>query len=188
MAVWVVCVREIDPLPGREPVEWVLLTNVPVESVAELLARVEWYEARWIVEGVFREIKLALAGRVTQVRAQDPLRAMQEIDGLLLGHFIVRSVILQVAREKGISPVEISFTGTLRILQTRLAGVPEGAAGRQRWWKEVKEAISRQRLQKRRKRSCPRKKKVTRPAWPVKRKEDEERFIPTLVVVPQFIP
>ena len=94
-------------------------------------------------------------------------------------------MILQVAREKGISPVEISFTGTLRILQTRLAGVPEGTAERRRWWKEVKEAIGRQRLQKRRKRSCPRKKKVTRAAWPVKRKGDEQRFIPTLVVVRQ---
>ena len=62
-----------------------------------------------------------LAGRVTQARAQDPLRAMQELDGLLLGHFVVRWVILQAAREKGIAPVEISFAGTLRILQTRLA-------------------------------------------------------------------
>ena len=93
-----------------------------------------------------------------------------------------------MAREEGISPVEISFTGTLRILQTRPAGVPEGAAGRQRWWEEVKEAIGGQRLQERRERSCPREKKVTWAVWPVKRKEDEERFIPTLVVVPQFIP
>jgi hypothetical protein len=134
---------------------------------------------------VFREIKSALAGRVTQVRAQDPLRAMQEIDGLLLGHFVVRWVILQAAREKGVAPVEISFAGTLRILQTRLAGVPGGAAGRRRWWKGVKEAIGRQRLQKRRRRCCPRKKKVTRAAWPTKKKGDEERRIPTLVVVRQ---
>lgn len=165
-----------------------LLTSLLDAARHPAAVLVDLYHRRWEQEGVFREIKLALAGRVTQVRAQDPLRAMQEIDGLLLGHFVVRSVILQVAREKGISPVEISFTGTLRVLQTRLAGMPEGAAGRKRWWKEVKEAIGRQRLQKRRKRSCPRKKKVTRPAWPVKRKGDEERFIPTLVVVPQFIP
>lgn len=137
---------------------------------------------------MFREIKSGLAGRVTQVRAHDPLRAMQELDGLLLGHFVVRWVILQAAREKGISPVEISFTGTLRVLQTGLAGVPKGAAEQRRWWVRVMAAIGRQRLQKRRRRSCPRKKKVARPAWPVKKKADEERFIPTLVVVPLSIP
>jgi Transposase DDE domain len=165
-----------------------LLTSLLDAARHPAAVLVDLYHRRWEQEGVFREIKSALAGRVTQVRAQDPLRAMQEIDGLLLGHFVVRWVILQAARQKGVTPVEISFTGTLRILQTRLAGVPEGAAGRRRWWEELKESIGRQKLQKRRKRSCPRKKKVTRPAWPVKRKGDVEHFIPTFVIVRQSIP
>lgn len=50
LAVWVVCVREVDPPPGREPVEWVLLTNVPVVTAADVTDRVEWYETRWVVE------------------------------------------------------------------------------------------------------------------------------------------
>ena len=115
-------------------------------------------------EGVFREIKSALSSRVTQVRAQDPLRALQELDGLLLGHFVVRWVMLQAARAKGISPVEISFTGTLRILQTRLGTIAESAVQRRRWWQKLQEAIGIETLQKRRNRSCPRKKKVTRAA------------------------
>ena len=146
---------------------------------------VDLYHRRWEQEGVFREIKSALAGRVTQVRAQDPLLALQELEGLLLGHFVVRWVILQAAREKGVSPVEISFTGTLRILQTRLGAMPESPGGRMGWWRRLKEAIGRERLQKRRQRRCPRKKKVTRAAWPTKKKEDEERRIPTLVIVKQ---
>ena len=149
---------------------------------------VDLYHRRWEQEGVFREIKSALEDRVTQVRAQDPLRAMQEIDGLLLGHFVIRSVILGVAREKGIAPVEISFTGTLRILRTQLAGAPSGTKERKRWWKKVKDAIGKERLQKRRDRSCPRKKKVTRAAWSVKKKGDEEHFIPKLIVLRQSIP
>lgn len=149
---------------------------------------VELYHCRWEQEGVFREIKSALADRAMQIRAQDPLRVMQELDGLLLGHFVVRWVILQTAREKGIAPVEISFTGTLRILKTRLGAVPESAAGQARWWKELKEAVGKQKLQKRRKRSCPRKKKVTRAAWPVKRAADVQRPLPTLFVLPYARP
>jgi Transposase DDE domain/Insertion element 4 transposase N-terminal len=149
---------------------------------------VDLYHRRWEQEGVFREIKLALQDRGTQVRAQDPLRALQELDGLLLGHFVVRWVILQAAREKGVAPIDISFTGTLRILQTRLGAIPESARERRSWWRKLKEAIGREQLQKRRQRSCPRKKKVTRSAWPVKRKGDEEHFIPTLDIVWQTGP
>jgi hypothetical protein len=162
-----------------------LLTSLPDAARHPAAVLVDLYHRRWEQEGVFREIKSALEGRATQVRAQDPLLAMQELDGLLLGHFVVRWVILQAAREKGISPVEVSFAGTLRVLQARLAGVPEGSAGQRAWWKALKAAIGRQRLQRRRKRSCPRKKKVTRAAWPTKKKGDEERRIPALVIVKQ---
>jgi transposase-like protein len=50
LALWVVSVVEIDPPAGKEPLEWVLLTNVPVNTVAELLAVVAWYETRWVIE------------------------------------------------------------------------------------------------------------------------------------------
>jgi hypothetical protein len=143
------------------------------------------YHRRWEQEGVFREIKSALEDRTVQLRAHTPRLVLQELDGLLLGHYVVRWVILQGARERKVSPVEISFTGTLRLLQTRLGSIPTSAAGQQTWWKRLRSAVGKQRLQKRRKRSCPRKKKVTRSPWPVKKKEDGERFIPTLEIVPQ---
>lgn len=147
---------------------------------------VELYHQRWEQEGVFKEIKSALAGRVTQVRAHDPLRALQELDGLLLGHFVMRWLMLQAAREAGVAPVTISFLGTLRVLQTRLAAAPAAATTRRRWWSQLIEDIGRQQTPKRRRRCCPRKKKVTRGAWPVKRKEDQEHPVPVLHVVPQI--
>jgi hypothetical protein len=146
---------------------------------------VELYHRRWEQEGVFREIKSALHGRATQLRAREPLRVLQEMDGLLLGHFVVRWAMLQAAREQGVAAVALSFTGTLRVLRTRLGAVPTAAAGRRRWWREVKAALGREQLQQRRSRSCPRKKKVTRSAWQVKRKGDEERPIPIFTIVEQ---
>jgi Transposase DNA-binding len=50
LAMWVVYVGEIDPPAGHEPIEWVLLTNVPVHTVAEMLAVVGYYENRWLIE------------------------------------------------------------------------------------------------------------------------------------------
>ena len=42
---------------------------------------------------------------------------MQEIYGLLLGHWAVRSLIFQVASNASISPLRLSFTGTLRVVR-----------------------------------------------------------------------
>jgi len=142
----------------------------------------------WQIEGVFREIKGELKGRVTQVRAQDPLRAMQELDGLLLGHYVVRTVILEAARKAKVAPTEISFKGTLRLIVTRLRSFPGTAGAQQKWWETFLKAVGREVLQKRRRRCCPRKKKVTRAAWPVKRKEDVETTVPTLIVVKENMP
>jgi hypothetical protein len=48
--LWVVRVWEVDPPAGAAPLEWFLLTNVPVATVADAWERVSWYECRWIAE------------------------------------------------------------------------------------------------------------------------------------------
>ena len=50
LSLYAVHVKEVDP-PADEPaIEWLLLTNIPVHTVAEALQRVEWYRRRWLVE------------------------------------------------------------------------------------------------------------------------------------------
>ncbi len=41
---------EVDPPAGAEPLEWILLTNVPAASFAAACERVDWYACRPIVE------------------------------------------------------------------------------------------------------------------------------------------
>jgi hypothetical protein len=48
--VWVVHVREVDPPPGVQPLQWVLLTNVPAHSFTEARQRSQWYARRPVVE------------------------------------------------------------------------------------------------------------------------------------------
>jgi hypothetical protein len=47
LRVWAVRVWEVNPPPGVEAVEWLLLTNVAVVSPASAWERVGWYERRW---------------------------------------------------------------------------------------------------------------------------------------------
>jgi hypothetical protein len=57
LALWVVRVWEPDPPAGEEPLEWILLTNEPLESCADACRVVQWYECRWIVEEYHKAMK-----------------------------------------------------------------------------------------------------------------------------------
>ena len=57
LPIWLVRAWEIDPPAGMEPLEWILLTNVPVQTLAEAFERVNWYGLRWIVEEYHKAMK-----------------------------------------------------------------------------------------------------------------------------------
>jgi hypothetical protein len=50
-----VLVREDNPPPDVTPIEWLLLTNTPVESTKGALQIVQWYSCRWQIE-VFHKV------------------------------------------------------------------------------------------------------------------------------------
>jgi hypothetical protein len=160
------------------------LVDAAAHPAAEL---VTLYHQRWEQELVFAEIKAQLASRPMHIRAQDPLRVCQEIDALLLGHYTLRWVMLQAARQAGVAPVQLSFSDSLRVLEVRLARIPPRPTGAKRWWprwwQELLTEIGRQRLRPRSKRRCPRARKVTRSHWPLK-KQQKEGTIPKLEIVP----
>lgn len=49
--------EEIDPPEDRAPVFWKLITNLPVASHADAVAKLEWYALRWKIETFFRTLK-----------------------------------------------------------------------------------------------------------------------------------
>jgi hypothetical protein len=46
----VVRVSELDPVEGEEPLEWLLLTSLPITTEEEVKEIVEHYECRWLIE------------------------------------------------------------------------------------------------------------------------------------------
>jgi len=52
-----VYVLEQNPPDGEEPIEWMLLTNLPVRSFEEAYEKVLWYRLRWRIEMYFKVLK-----------------------------------------------------------------------------------------------------------------------------------
>lgn len=57
VSVNVVLVSEVNPPPGEEPVEWLLLTDLPIDGVEQVRQVVQYYCVRWMIEIFFRVLK-----------------------------------------------------------------------------------------------------------------------------------
>ncbi|MCY1077966.1 IS4 family transposase [Archangium lansingense] len=68
--VWGVLVREEEPPQGQKAVEWLLLSNVPIESVEAAWGAVSTYQKRWGIEELHKALKTGcrLEGRQHQRR------------------------------------------------------------------------------------------------------------------------
>lgn len=53
----VVRATEIDPPTGQEPIDWVILTSLPVRNFDDALSVVELYRGRWEIEVLHRVLK-----------------------------------------------------------------------------------------------------------------------------------
>lgn len=53
----VVLVTEVDPPDGDEPIEWLLLTSLPVDDIEQVRQVIQYYCSRWMVELYFRVLK-----------------------------------------------------------------------------------------------------------------------------------
>jgi hypothetical protein len=52
-----VLVTEPNPPEGAEPVEWLLVTSLPIDTVEQVLTIIRYYSGRWAIEIYFRILK-----------------------------------------------------------------------------------------------------------------------------------
>jgi len=77
LCLWVIRAWEVDP-PNwvKEPLEWILLTNVPTETLADAVERLDWYETRWTIEEFHKAQKTGCGIEQLQFRHVDRLQPM----------------------------------------------------------------------------------------------------------------
>jgi hypothetical protein len=73
LTVNVVLVRELKPPEDVEPVEWLLATTDPIDTEDEILAIVDRYRARWVIEEYFQALKTGCALEKRQLESWDTL-------------------------------------------------------------------------------------------------------------------
>jgi hypothetical protein len=72
----VVRVFEVDTPTGFEPVEWRLVTSEPIDTVDQVLAIVDFYRKRWVIEELFKALKTGCAVEKRQLESLDGILRM----------------------------------------------------------------------------------------------------------------
>jgi hypothetical protein len=140
---------------------------------------IELYHERWEEELAIDELKTHQQQRLV-LRSQTPAGVVQEIYGLLLAHFVVRTLVFEAAAARQLPPRRLSFTGALKVLRCRLPECPRSAAGLRRWYDDLLQEIAEEVLPERRPRINPRVIKRKMSKWPKKRPHHQRNPQPTV--------
>jgi hypothetical protein len=138
-----------------------LLTNLFDHGMFPALELACYYHERWEEELVFDEQKTHLdprrASKPAHLRSQTPDGVHQELYALSLGHFVVRALMLEAAKEQQLDVDRLSFTGCLHILQARLPECDSSTPQRlEQWYRLLLEEMVQERIDPRRNRVNPR--------------------------------
>jgi hypothetical protein len=78
--VWAVFAQEQDAPAGVQPLEWLLLTTLSVESVEQASEKLLWYSRRWGIEVLHRTLKSGCRIEQRQLAHADRLEVCLAID------------------------------------------------------------------------------------------------------------
>jgi len=70
-----VLLREEKPPEGEEPIQWLLLTSLPIDKVKQVLRVVEYYCCRWQIEIYYRVLKSGCQVETSQLETGEAFQA-----------------------------------------------------------------------------------------------------------------
>jgi hypothetical protein len=135
LQVWLIRVWEPNPPPEvAEPLEWILVTSVPTETVAAAWERAAWYRGRWVIEDYHQCLKTGC--RLEQRHLQSYAALVR-----LLGFLALIAVrLLQLRELARLAPErlaqEVLPVDVVQVV-AHLANVPVDALTLDRFWRTV---------------------------------------------------
>jgi hypothetical protein len=103
----VVHAREEQPPANAEPVEWFLLTTLPMASVEDLIQCLRWYQLRWRIEDWHRVLKSGCRIEDLAHASAERLRRAIAINLVIAWRIMLMTLL---GRETPALPAEVLFT------------------------------------------------------------------------------
>jgi hypothetical protein len=78
--LWVLIASEINPPKGSEPIDWVLLSDLKIESAKTARRLVRWYGLRWGIECWHQVLKDVCKVETRQMKSDQALTRALALD------------------------------------------------------------------------------------------------------------
>lgn len=96
IALWGVWASEPHPPAGVEPLDWLLLTSVPVTSEQHALERLEWYAARWGIELWHKVLKSGCHIEARQLESFERLRRLLTLYAVIAWRILYATMLARL--------------------------------------------------------------------------------------------
>jgi hypothetical protein len=172
-----------DPQRAGHQVRHRLITNLLDEAAYPGIEMIILYHERWEQELVNDEQKThqdpIRAEKPAHFRSETPLGVEQELYALSIGHYVIRSMMLDAAHTADVSAQNLSFVSCFRIIQNRLSELNSVEPNKlNNWYECLKQEMLSNKLPRRRNRINPRVIKRKMKKWI--KKKSIHRNIPPL--------
>ena len=99
LALWGVWAYEPHPPKGVPPLDWKLLTTVPVANAVQALERLEWYAVRWGIEQWHKILKSGCRIEVRQLESFQRLQRLLTVYAVIAWRILYATTLARLAPE-----------------------------------------------------------------------------------------
>jgi len=107
LTLWAVWVYEAAPPRGAEPLEWMLLTDLPLRSADQAWEKVQWYCRRWGIEEWHRVLKSGCAVEQREFKTAEHLKRVLAFDLILAWRILA---LIKLGRAVPHAPAQLFYT------------------------------------------------------------------------------
>lgn len=80
LSLWAIWVSEINAPQGVEPLDWMLLSDIPIQTAEQAWEKVQWYRCRWGIEEWHRALKTGCAVEQREFKTAEHLKRVLAFD------------------------------------------------------------------------------------------------------------
>jgi hypothetical protein len=131
----VVEVRDVDPPAGTKPMVWVLLTSLPIGTLAQIKRIVGCYTRRWLVEEFHKALKSGTQVEVSQLGTGRALQGLCAVLSLVALRLLETKLHARAFPDEPLRPDQF-VPELIRLLAAKL-GSPSGGWTQRTVWRGI---------------------------------------------------
>lgn len=105
LELWGVWAYESQPPAGVEPLDWKLLTSVPVTTAAHALERLDWYAARWGIEQWHKILKSGCRIEMRQLESAERLERLLTVYAVIAWRILYATLLARLVPDMACTAV-----------------------------------------------------------------------------------